>query len=548
MVYLHIFIRDCNTFSKNIFDGDSISIHKPVAILILITISVSAFSGCFTDSQGSSILIVDASGGADYLNLNQALSAAHAGDIIEVHSGQYLESLNITKSVQLRGVDSSVRIEAVNSKDPVLSIFSDNVTVTGCHIKNGSIGIKLVGNNCTINANYIMNNSIGVSLTEKTKNNLLYDNYFSNNVNVNGSGFAIFNISRQSGLNILGGQFYGGNYWNDYLGFDSNNDGFGDTQIPYAAGLSLGSDWYPLTERKQLPIIYVNDSYNKTTAGWNIDHFTSLKIGVDAVKNHGTLYLGSGTYSETVLINKTVTILGAGSDITQVIAPNNLGYDEAVISILQPRCIVQNLSIIGSDLAKKGVGINIETTANTLSNIVISGFRYGLRFWWAKGENLVSSINITSCHTGLYGSYSYDNKILDSIFSNCDEYGVFLDAGSDRNLIDGNSFDNNEYALRIKGSTLNHVVNNTIKNNQRGMYFCCGARNNTNNRNILINNQEWNANDQYRNIWDLNGIGNYWDDYSGIDSNHDGIGDTGYVITEGYSVDRYPIVDLKVIN
>ncbi len=44
------------------------------------------------------------------------------------------------------------------------------------------------------------------------------------------------------------------------------------------------------------------------------------------------------------------------------------------------------------------------------------------------------------------------------------------------------------------------------------------------------------------NKWDNGSIGNYWSDYSGVDANDDGIGDTPYVIS-GASQDNYPIWD-----
>ncbi|MCK4733214.1 MAG: right-handed parallel beta-helix repeat-containing protein, partial [Methanophagales archaeon] len=76
--------------------------------------------------------------------------------------------------------------------------------------------------------------------------NRIYFNNFIDNNNVN-SGINYWNSLEQLTYTYNGGQYtnYLGNYWDDYIGSDANNDGIGDTPYP----INSDNDNYPLVER-----------------------------------------------------------------------------------------------------------------------------------------------------------------------------------------------------------------------------------------------------------------------------------------------------------
>jgi nitrous oxidase accessory protein NosD len=56
--------------------------------------------------------------------------------------------------------------------------------------------------------------------------------------------------------------------------------------------------------------------------------------------------------------------------------------------------------------------------------------------------------------------------------------------------------------------------------------------------------KEYNQSEQVH-TWDNGKEGNYWSDYNGTDGNHDGIGDTPYVV-DVLNQDRYPLMQNPV--
>jgi len=165
---------------------------------------------------------------------------------------------------------------------------SDGITVTGNSVCNNlKEGIILDrSNNNTLSGNTITNNSITGLVVQSSGMNTIFNNYFenSNNTAINGMNFTnVWNITKTPGLNIIGGAWLGGNFWSDYAGYDYDDDGIGNTVLPYRPHGSpiSGGDWLPLTNvTGPLPLPEAAFSVNRTIgpAPFSVS-FTDLSTG-----------------------------------------------------------------------------------------------------------------------------------------------------------------------------------------------------------------------------------------------------------------------------
>lgn len=205
--------------------------------------------------------------------------------------------------------------------------------------------------------------------------------------------------------------------------------------------------------------------------------------------------------------------------------------------------------------------------------------------------------------SGIYlspGGYSSprNNNIKNNIIHH-NFYGIFLDESSD-NTISGTIYNNtmvgisllnsphniitkctiynttNFDGILLISSQNNNITNCTIyKNNREGAYLItsngctiknCSVYNNkahgivleNSNNNIIYNNKfdnTKNAYDNNNNKWNITKTqgkniiggswlgGNFWSDYTGIDNDGDGLGDTNYTIPGGSNKDHHPLVN-----
>jgi len=235
-------------------------------------------------------------------------------------------------------------------------------------------------------------------------------------------------------------------------------------------------------------MIYVDDD-----GGQN---FTKIQSAIDNASSGDTIFVYHGTYNETVVINKSITLLGDNSEKPVIFYERGLGDTANIVLIDANNCTFNGFKITVSPGFSEIIGITIYSSNNTISNNSIA--------------------NTTK--------------------------GIDIGPGYENNTIIWNNISYNKYAIRVQDATKNKIFLNMIAFNERGILLCCGSIGNMVYLNTFKGNSVWNGYDLFHNQWDNGSVGNYWDDYIGSDNDGDGIGDTPYNITGDRNQDNYPLM------
>jgi parallel beta-helix repeat protein len=272
--------------------------------------------------------------------------------------------------------------------------------------------------------------------------------------------------------------------------------------------------------------------------------YPSIQSAIDKASEGDTVLVYEGIYHESLLINKSINLIGESNNSVIIEFNENNTDQKYVIKINADNCTISGFKIACASNSLDIIGIDIYSSNNNISNNNIQNSKYGIYIYQHSKNNIISYNLISNNNYGVYASFSSNNKIFSNNISSNTGYGIYLHSASDNNTIFDNMISDNNYGVRIKGSHINKISGNLFVNNQAGMWFCCGARDNIASYNVFKTNRIWNARDDVVNQWDDGITGNYWDDYTGIDTDDDGIGDTPYNISsDGDKRDRYPLIE-----
>lgn len=282
-----------------------------------------------------------------------------------------------------------------------------------------------------------------------------------------------------------------------------------------------------------LPKFYVDDDYNITTPGWQIDHFDKIQDAINTSSDEDRIIVYAGVYNETLTINhkldlfgedKNITIIN-GKDLGDIITINaeytNISHftiSDSLDESLNTAILINfgNTIITDNIIINVNNGISIEHCNNNLiyDNTVKENNGYGIRLNHSN-YNEINYNNIMSNSNGLFlynssynlienNTYIKDNSengmflnetsnyntISYNIISDNSKNGLFLNDHCDHNILSNNNiYSNDDSGIRSENSSYNWIDNNTINSNINYGVMIVGSTN-TIIDNTISNNEE----------------------------------------------------------
>ena len=208
--------------------------------------------------------------------------------------------------------------------------------------------------------------------------------------------------------------------------------------------------------------------------------YSTIQGAVDAAEDGDVITVHAGNYNENVDVDKQITLEGESVDVVTVTAAT---ADDHVFNVTADYVNISGFKVTGATNNSAGIYLGSAEHCNIADNEAVSNC-YGIYSWW----------------------YSNNNTLVENDCSDNDYYGIYWSHSSNNNLIYNNYFNNTNNAYDEGANTWN--IAKTAGTNIIGGSWLGG---------------------------------NYWSDYSGADSDGDGLGDSEYPITAGDNIDYYPL-------
>ena len=227
------------------------------------------------------------------------------------------------------------------------------------------------------------------------------------------------------------------------------------------------------------------------------DNYASIQEAIDAASAGDTVMVRNGAYSENVVLNKSLSLIG--EDLPTVDAQQN----GSAIEITADSCVVNGfrcvnakyprnagISVLESNsnfienitcCEKNNIGILLmDSSNNTISNNEIyENCNNGIELRDSSNNTISNNKIYENCNNGIASDRSSNNRIMNNEIHENNYDGIALWWGSSNNMITNNTLDGNDCGINLDESLNNWIINNKIvENNYHGISLGWDTSNN----------------------------------------------------------------------
>jgi parallel beta-helix repeat protein len=210
-------------------------------------------------------------------------------------------------------------------------------------------------------------------------------------------------------------------------------------------------------------LAYHAERKNKT---WIVSYATSnysssIQEAINAAQSGDTVFVGSGTYYENILVNKTVTIIGEGSETTIVDANGTeFAFYITCSNVTLQGFTIGNTNMVSTPLGS-GIIVNNVTNCNITRNKLNHNY-YGIKTTLCA-QTTIEDNNFTDNRIAIFLDSCSNSQVKDNVAYGNLYDGIVLTKTYNCTVRD-NRAEWSNYGIRVEQIDNCTIQNNTVKN------------------------------------------------------------------------------------